>query len=259
VSYCPYLFAYADSGEQAGAVVDDVLAQSEMPVLVIVDSIMAMVPLIELTSEMDQNLMGKQPQLINRIIRIANARLKKAKVGKCARTTLLLINQTRDQIGAMPWQHDPGFSSGGAGRKFFAGVRVVFSSSTPEKEDKGTKGLNSHVTRYGKKVNYQVIKNKCGGPEETGHFVFYNRERKDDRITYGFDNAEALIAQGLLYEILSKRGNFVYYGNKQLGNCVASAMKYLRMSEHSDIAEKLAGEIMLAAKLDFGGTDETEA
>jgi protein RecA len=252
-----FMFAYADSGEQAGSVICDILAQHEMPMLVIVDSIMALVPLIEITSEMDQQLMGKQPALVNRIIRIAGSRMKQAKVGQCARTSLLLINQSRDEIGATQYQFTAGFSSGGSGRKFFSGVRIVFSSSTAEKEERGTAGTNKHTTKFGKRIHVNVIKNKCGGPEETGHFIFFNRKREG--MPYGFDDGEAMVAYGLLYEVLHKKGNFVYYGKRQLGNCMDKAMAFLRMPEHADVIADLKAEILQESCDDFHGVNVEEA
>lgn len=256
----PYVFAYADSGEQAGDIVDEVVTDAEVPLLVILDSIMGAVPMHELEAPMDQKFMGQQPALINRIIRVTNARIKKAKVGVAARTTMILVNQTRAEIGGNSYAPTPGYSAGGQGRKFFCGQRIVFTSSTPEKEEAG-QGDYKHTTRFGKKVHFQVIKNKCGGPEETGHFVFYNRPKGD--IPIGIDNAEAIVSNGLLYEVLKRIGNSVYYKKHQLGGSTDKAMASLRRELIGGHASELVSEIkeaILAAAIEsFGGTHEVQA
>jgi len=180
-----------------------------------------------------------------------NTRLKRAKVGETARTSMILVNQTRPEIGGNMFAPEAGHSSGGQGRKFFAGQRVVFTPSTPDKEVRGS-GDNTHTTRFGKKIHTQVIKNKCGGPEETGHFMFFNRPKPKDDIVVGVDDAEAIISYGMLYEVLKPKGNFVYHGKKALGNCKAKAMKFLRTADPQYLVE-LKEEIMQAAKNDFTG------
>ena len=246
-----YVFVYADSGEQAGDIVDDVIADRTLPVCLILDSIMGIVPLIELESTMDSQFMGKQPALINRIIRVMISRLKAAKVGGCARTSLILVNQTRPVIGGSPYQN-PIDSSGGQGRKFFCSQRMVFTSgSSAEKEERG-EGDHKHITRIGKKVSYSIIKNKCGGPEETGHFMFYNRPFKN--IPIGVDNADAIINAGLLFNVLERKGNSIIYQRTVLGSSIDNAKVFLRKNE--PMLHLLWGTLITAAQKEFmGDTD----
>jgi len=245
-----FVFAYADSGEQAGDIIDEVLADAGVPILVIVDSIMAMVPFAEMDSPNDQQFVGRQPQLINRIIRVANSRLKKAKIGQCSPTTLVLVNQTRVEIGATQYQFTPGFSSGGQGRKFFTSQRIVFSATAANKEEHGD-GKQKHTIRHGKRVHYQIIKNKCGGPEETGHFIFHNKPRKN--IQVGVDNGMAVVENGLLYEVLRRKGNFVKFGNTTLGNCVDKAAATIRAD--AKLAKTIGDLTMQQAREEFYGAE----
>ena len=248
-----YLFVYADSGEQAGDIVDDVIADRTLPVLVIIDSIMALCPMIEQESTMDSQFMGKQPQLVNRILRVANSRLKAAKVGGCARTSLILVNQTRPVIGGSPFQN-PITSSGGQGRKFFCSQRIVFTSQTSVGKEERGEGDNKHTLRIGKRVHFHVIKNKCGGPEETGHFLFYNRSY--NTVPVGVDNADALINGGLLFKVLVRQGNSIYYGKQKLGSSIEAAKIALRKDE--ELLVRLKRVIVSAAVEDFTGEPQNE-
>lgn len=241
-----YLFLYADSGEQAGDLVDDVLADREIPVLLIVDSIMAMTPLIELESTMDSQFMGKHPALINRLLRVANSRLKAARVGACARASLILVNQTRPSL--TPFTPPIG-SSGGEGRKFFASQRIMFTSSKPVDREERGQGESTHKTSTGKHVQYQVIKNKCGGPEETGHFMFYNRPCGN--IPVGMDNADALLNAGMLYGLIKRRG----------AHYVSASGEYLRADDlRTDPGEmrRLRRQCIEAAREEFTGDTHAE-
>jgi len=252
-----FLFAYADSGEQAGDIVDEILADAAVPVFVIVDSIMAMVPMIELDSTMDQGLMGKHPALINRVIRITNSRIKKAKVGQCARTTLLLVNQTRPEMNSS--YQDPGASSGGQGRKFFTGQRIAFNATTPkELKQDNSMGEVKQRTTYGKRIHYTVLKNKCGGPEETGYFTFYGR--KWGEYPRGIDNVEATLHGGLLYNVIKKKGNALMWKDRKLGGNMSYAMKNLR--KDPALVRKLQERILYVAREEFGtiaSEESTEA
>lgn len=243
-----YLFLYADSGEQAADEVDDVLADRAMPALVIVDSIMAVTPMIELESTFDSQFMGKQAMLINRLIRVANARLKAAKIGSIARCSVILVNQTRPNMSAYG---NPVSSSGGEGRKFFAGQRILFASASPaEKEERGT-GTYAHTTKFGKKVNYQIIKNKCRGPEETGHFVFHNRPIGNADV--GMDNADACINAGLRYGVLARSGARIVCGNQVMGAGLEDAIRRLREPSGAEELSWLRQQCIEAARCEFVG------
>ena len=244
------IVVHADCGEQAGDIVDEVVSNAAVPVQMIVDSIMALVPMCELESTLDQKFMGQQPALINRIIRVANARIKKSIVGECARSSLILVNQTRPEIGGNTYAPDIGHSSGGQGRKFFSSQRIVLSSSTPEKFEKDG-GIHKMTTRFGKKVNFQIIKNKCGGPEETGTYQFYNRSVNG--IPIGVDDAAAIVNLGLLYNVLHKNGNTIKYGKTDLGASIDKAVVKVRTNLSGPLLTVIKNDIMAAAREEFGG------
>lgn len=244
-----FIVISADSGEQSGNQVDDVVGGGDFPVLLIVDSLMAMVPLGELQQDMEQNFVGAQPRLINRVVRIANARLKSAKVGSSPRTSVILVNQTRPKIGMV--FGNPMDSSGGQGRKFFASQRIQMSSqSSAEKEKDGTKD-SARTSHIGKKVSFSIIKNKAGGPEENGRFMFYNRPYKG--IPVGIDNAHAALHLGKLYRVVKLKGTTYSYGTRKLGIGEPKALAKIREDYDEDWCVRMRQEIMDKAIEEFTG------
>lgn len=247
-----FLAIHSDSGEQAGDVFDEALAQREVPIQVIIDSIMCLVPENELESTMDSHFVGAQPALINRVIRVCNARLKMALVGAVARTSVVLVNQTRPKIGAFIPMMD---SSGGQVRKFLSSQRIQFSNGSQAESREDFKEGDFKVTeRHSRKVNFNIFKNKTGGMEQTGHFMFYNRQVGD--IPFGMDNAEAVLNYGLLYHVLRREANTVFFGKSKLGGTANFAMKHLR--ENPAVFEAVYNEITSAVASEYVD-DEPEA
>lgn len=223
-----FLVVRADSGEQAGDIVQEALAARTVEIQLILDSIMGVVPENELESTTGSHFVGAMPSLINRIIRVANSRLKSSVVGANARTSVILVNQTRPKIGSFI----PGLgSSGGEGRKFFASQRVMFTngSQADSREDR-KEGDFKVSSRFARKVNFSIIKNKTGGAEESGHFMFYHRASGD--IPFGIDNAGSLINYGLLYGVLRREANTVFFGKMKLGGSVDKAAIPLRLNDN---------------------------
>lgn len=246
-----YVLVNANSGEEAGDIVDEVVASHTIPVLVILDSIMCMVPENELESTMDSHFVGAMPSLINRVIRVCNQRLKACKVGAAERTSVLLVNQTRPKIGSFVPMMD---SSGGQVRKFLSSQRIQFSNgSTKDMKEERKVGDFSITQRFARKINFQIIKNKTGGPEETGHFNFY--QRTSTEAPFGMDNGDATMNYGLLYGILRRGGRSVYVGKVKLGASEAEVLKTLR--EESEITRSVRKQIMDAAIA--SGIEENDA
>ena len=102
-----------DNGEQALDIVIKAVETGEVD-MVIIDSIAALTPKAEIEADMDQMQMGLQARLITKFLRKANSIVKKTK------TTLICINQTRQNLGFGGSTITPG----GNALKFYASVRI---------------------------------------------------------------------------------------------------------------------------------------
>jgi recombination protein RecA len=198
-----------DSGEQAVNVLDD-LMQLSVPTLVVLDSIAALIPTAEIEGDFEQQHMGLQARLVNKMMRIATARLKRDMYDEDSPSmTVICLNQLRMKIGVM--FGNPETSPGGEGKNFFYST-IVRLSSTPsnliakEEERNGVK----HSVKYGQTVTFKVQKNKCGGPQhEEGEFTFFYKDYEGNTPNT-FNNAEALFHYGAFHNVITFNGRYQY-------------------------------------------------
>jgi recombination protein RecA len=195
-----------DSGEQACDLIKEVL-EIRFPLFTVIDSIAALVPTGELEQSADQQFMGLQARLINRMMRVTIARMKRSLYDRTQPTsTILALNQLREKVGIL--FGSPETTPGGRGKDFFYGMIVHLSSTISMALKKevlqyGTK----HQVRFGQRVAYKVLKNKCGGTQfEEGEFSFYVRPYKG-HLPYTFNNNESLAHFGIFYGVVEQIDN----------------------------------------------------
>lgn len=202
-----------DSGEQAVNSLNDIITMNA-PLFVVLDSLAALVPTAEIQANIDQNQMGVQARLVNRMMRILTARMKRDLYDTSAKmVTILVLNQLRQKLGVM--FGNPETTPGGMGKDFFYSIVVRMAA-------RHGKAITSEVTRntvkrevqFGQLVSFKVAKNKCGGPQhQTGEFIFYERDWKGNS-AYTFNNDAALFEYGAfcgIIEFIPKKG-FSYDG-----------------------------------------------
>ena len=104
-----------DNGEQAMDIAD-LLIKSGAIDLVIVDSVAALVPQVELDGEITDQQMGLQARLMSKAMR------KLAGVLNKTMCTVIFINQLREKVGVM--FGNPETTTGGRALKFYSSVRI---------------------------------------------------------------------------------------------------------------------------------------
>ena len=88
------LISQPDNGEQALEIVDTLVRSGAIDVIVI-DSVAALTPRVELEGEMGQSHVGLQARLMSQALRKLTSNLNKTK------TICIFINQLREKIGVM--------------------------------------------------------------------------------------------------------------------------------------------------------------
>jgi recombination protein RecA len=204
------LLVNADSGEQAVNVLEK-LMQLSVPTFVVLDSVAALIPAAEIMSEAEQQHMGLQARLVNKMMRIATARLKRNMYDDSAPSmTVLCLNQLREKIGVM--FGNPETTPGGKGKDFFYStiVRVSSTKSNIIAKDEERNG-EKHSVKYGQVVTFMVRKNKCGGPQhEEGEFRYHYRDYEDNK-AYTFNNIDALFHYGAFHDVIQiVQGRYTY-------------------------------------------------
>lgn len=190
-----------DSGEQAINLLNDVVTLN-CPLFGILDSLAALVPSIEIESDVEQSSMGVRARLVNRMMAVLTARMKRDMYDEEApRCTLLILNQLREKLNVM--FGSPETTPGGRGKDFAYSVIVRLSVQNSKAIYKTFE--NNTVKReiqVGHTVGFKVVKNKCGGPQhEEGTFVYYGRDFENQK-AFTFNNAETLFEYGCFLDVI---------------------------------------------------------
>ncbi|MGL5020619.1 MAG: recombinase RecA, partial [Mycoplasmatales bacterium] len=109
------LLSQPDSGEQALEICDN-LVRSNAIDLIVVDSVAALVPEIELNGEMSDQTIGAQARLMSKALRKMTSAINNANA------VVIFINQLREKVGVI--YGNPETTSGGRALKFYSSVRI---------------------------------------------------------------------------------------------------------------------------------------
>ena len=143
------ILSQPDSGEQALEIAE-MLVRSGVIDLVVIDSVAALVPQVELDGEMSDQNMGLQARLMSKALRKLSGVMNKT---NC---TVIFINQLREKIGIV--FGNPETTTGGRALRFYSSVRIEIRRSEQIKQ-------NGEVV--GNKTNIKVVKNKVAPPFKT--------------------------------------------------------------------------------------------
>ena len=209
------ILSQPDSGEQ-GLEIAETLVRSGAIDLVVVDSVAALVPQVELDGEMGEQQMGLQARLMSKALRKLSGVMNKT---TC---TIIFINQLREKIGVM--FGNPETTTGGRALKFYSSVRVEIRRSEAIKN--GTEIL-------GNKVNIKVVKNKVAPPfKSTQVDIIYGR---------GISRTGEVLDLAVEKDIVEKSGAWYAYKGEKIGQGRENAKIFLE--EHPEIMEEISEAI----------------
>jgi recombination protein RecA len=196
------LVSQPDTGEQALDIVESLVKSGGIDV-VVVDSVAALTPRVEIEGEMDQQHVGTQARLMSRALRKLTAIVAKSK------TTVIFINQLRMKIGIM--FGNPETTPGGMALKFYSSVRV---------EVRRAAKIQSSDKIVGNRVKVKIVKNKVAPPFRTCEFdILYNE---------GISRYSDVINTGVKYGVVAKAGAWYNYGEQRLGQGIEGSRHYLK-------------------------------
>ena len=136
------IISQPDNGEAALEIADTLIRSGAVD-LVVVDSVAALVPQVELEGGMGDNQMGLQARLMSKALRKLTATVSKTS------STIIFINQIRMKIGVM--FGSPETTSGGNSLKFYASVRLDIRRGTAIKDQEEVLGNETKVKKEKKK------------------------------------------------------------------------------------------------------------
>ena len=220
------ILSQPDSGEQALEIAE-MLVRSGVIDLIVIDSVAALVPQVELDGEMGDQQMGLQARLMSKALRKLSGVMNKT---DC---TIIFINQLREKIGVM--FGNPETTTGGRALKFYSSVRV---------EIRRSEAIKNGTEIVGNKVNIKVVKNKVAPPfKSTSVDIIYGK---------GISRDGEILDLAVEGDIVEKSGAWYAYNGEKIGQGRENAKNFL--IEHPAIFEEVEEKV----KAQLFGTEEVD-
>lgn len=211
------LVSQPDYGEQALDILETVIRSGAVD-LIVIDSVAALTPKVEIDGDMDDMQVGLQARLMSKALRKITSILHKMNA------TVIFINQIRMKIG-MTGYGSPETTTGGNALKFYSSVRLDIRRIATLKQ-----GENS----IGNRVKVKVVKNKVAPPFKIAEF--------DIMFGEGISKMGELIDYGVKLDIVDKSGSWFSYGDSKMGQGKENSKVFLR--DNPEIAAEIEKRIL---------------
>lgn len=209
------ILSQPDSGEQ-GLEIAETLVRSGAIDLVVVDSVAALVPQVELDGEMGDQQMGLQARLMSKALRKLSGVMNKT---DC---TIIFINQLREKIGVM--FGNPETTTGGRALKFYSSVRI---------EIRRAGAIKQGTDVVGNETNIKIVKNKVAPPfKQVSVDIIYGE---------GISKTGEVLDMAVEQDLIEKSGAWYAYNGEKIGQGRENAKQYLK--DHPELMATLAKTI----------------
>ena len=209
------LVSQPDTGEQALEITEALVRSGAIDVIVI-DSVAALVPRMEIEGEMGDSHVGLQARLMSQALRKLAGAISKS---NCV---AIFINQLREKVGVM--YGNPEVTPGGRALKFYASVRIDIRKVETIKN--GTEMVGSHTRA-------KVVKNKIAPPFRSAEF--------DIMYGHGIAREGEILDLGVQLDIVQKSGAWFSYKDTRIGQGRDNAKNFF--VEHPETADEVEGLI----------------
>lgn len=220
------ILSQPDSGEQ-GLAIAETLVKSNAIDLVVVDSVAALVPQVELDGEIGDNSVGVQARMMSKAMRRMSGLMNKT---SC---TVIFINQLREKIGVM--YGNPETTTGGRALKFYSSVRI---------EIRRSEAIKNGSDIIGNKVTIKVVKNKVAPPfKSTSVDIIYGK---------GIARDGEVIDLAVENNIIDKSGAWYAYQGEKIGQGRENVKIFLAAHPEimAEIEEKLKDVLFKAEEVE---------
>ena len=207
------ILSQPDTGEQALEITEQ-LVRSNAISIVVIDSVAALVPKVEIDGDMGDSHVGLQARLMSQAMRKLSGIISKTN------TVAIFINQIREKVGVM--FGSPETTSGGRALKFYATIRL---------DIRRVEGIKQGDNVIGNLTRIKVVKNKVAAPFKTAEIeIIYGR---------GVCYEAELLDLAVERDIINKSGAWFSYNGEKIGQGRENVKAFLKANPAfaSDIEE----------------------
>ena len=205
------LISQPDFAEQALEICEYLVRSGAIEILVL-DSVAALVPKVELEGDMGDAHVGLQARLMSQALRKLTAAINKS---HCA---VLFINQIREKVGII-WGN-PETTPGGRALKFYSSLRIDL---------RRTESLKKGTDIIGSRVKARIVKNKVAAPFKVAEF--------DIMFNSGISKESDIVDIGAELGIIQKSGAFYSFNDIKLGQGKENVKSFL--SENVEVSSQI--------------------
>ena len=209
------LLSQPDTGEQALEICE-ALVRSNAISIIVIDSVAALVPKVEIDGEMGDSHVGLQARLMSQALRKLSGTINKTN------TIAIFINQLREKVGVM--FGNPETTTGGRALKFYSSIRLDVRRSEALKMGDGI---------VGNRTTIKVVKNKVAPPFKTATVDIMYGE--------GVSREGELVDLGVQANIIDKSGAWFAYKGEKLGQGKENVK--LLLKEKKELADEIEKRI----------------
>ncbi|QEX47399.1 recombinase RecA [Mycoplasmoides gallisepticum] len=200
------IIARPDYGEQGFEIIKS-LIKTELIDLIVVDSVAALVPKVEIEGKMEDQTMGTHARMMSRGLSRIQPLLAKHNV------SVIFINQLREKVGIM--FGNPEVTTGGKALKFYSSTRLELRRAEIIKDAANNAiGIRSKAT---------ITKNKLSTPMTTTYIDFYFKS--------GISEVNEIIDLAIDYQIIEQSGSWFSYQKEKIAQGKANLITKLGESE----------------------------
>ena len=213
------ILSQPDTGEQALEIVEQ-LVRSNAIAIVVIDSVAALVPKVEIDGDMGDAHVGLQARLMSQAMRKLSGVISKTN------TVCIFINQIREKVGVM--FGNPETTSGGRALKFYSTIRL---------DIRRVEAIKSGDQYVGNLTRVKVVKNKVAAPFKT----------VDIEIIYGkgISREGEVLDMAVKYDIINKSGAWFSYNEEKIGQGRENVKAYIAANPDfaAEVEEKIKEQL----------------
>ena len=209
------ILSQPDTGEQALEITEQ-LVRSNAIDIVVIDSVAALVPKVEIDGDMGDSHVGLQARLMSQAMRKLSGVISKTN------TVAIFINQIREKVGVM--FGSPETTSGGRALKFYSTIRL---------DVRRVEGIKQGDQIIGNLTRVKVVKNKVAAPFKTIEVdLIYGQ---------GVSRYGEILDLAVERDIVNKSGAWFSYQGEKIGQGRENVKKYL--AENPNLCQEIESKI----------------